>query len=884
MLFISRDKKKIDFHNTEDLREVVLSHTVRHQPGRLCTASPTVLLYEDRTRVPCEIRWLNCNVSPPKPVTGKNITFTKQDMIWDMCYVEHEGKQLLVTTRGFVGIFAYNLRTDEREWRVKGRRGGMKKEIGVESITTDGCGNLFVCGYKNASIWLFSTGGNYLATIMRHKSLDDVQPWCISWSKKMSYLLVAHTTSKDENFYVTSIKEISNGTEQTQEDAEEEAETTLHVEKFLEDLTQEGEAVTSSPAKTTESKELDISVTETVDDLERICENLLKELAEVQEGEVTTTDDSQTTVAEEDILDVPLVTKADVLSMVQKVSTTQIDDGITNYVGNLAAKLGVAAGEVLETSDNGEEKQAESEDSFEDAVAVAASNVVKVLENNFVTSSTETGRDTQTKVTPAITSQGTTTQSKVDTDYPSTSLQDHAETPDHGNTVTTETEVSETVTIEVADDSSVTETVTNITSEPVTASDNPTDDLTSILADDSATSVADSKDTTCLGDIRFETTAEKDFVEINAASFTTKENSSMETLQEAVDSETAQGVFEKAADDATSSRPDPMTSPSTTVKNGETETIVNDLEAAMQEGIVVLDAAIITLENDSTATTEDHPSTATTDDPWDHDSGSTVDNHTVVAADDCATLKNGSSVAKEKEELMQIATDASDVTATVTVETVEMELVSPSDLPTTKSADDDTLLSNVTLTPDDTEPMVTATTPVVTTDEVTEPATMEGNAFSAVLGDEDTEVSNSTATTLHDNASAPETVADENPSTMDGIEETVKEISPAPSEDDRSLAGDDSLAATSVHPGTMMEEDSQAMISKSTLEIMPENTSDDATVEPDDQSTEMKSTGITPDDSEMTISLTCKGNKICLIQSDVTGPVLPSSKLTNLPM
>ena len=222
-------------------------------------------------------------------------------MIWDMCCVEHKGKKLLVTTRGFIGMFAYNLATNEREWRVKGRRGGKKKDIGVESITTDGRGHLLVCGYKNACIWMFSTSGNYLATIMRHRNLDEVQPWCINWSHEMSSLLVVHTKAKDKNFHITSIKEISKAKKKEQKDKEEEADTSLDVENFLDDLTQKDATISASSTKEVDtSEELEISVTENVEDLEKIRENLLQELAQVQEEEVTTTDNSQNTGTTDD--------------------------------------------------------------------------------------------------------------------------------------------------------------------------------------------------------------------------------------------------------------------------------------------------------------------------------------------------------------------------------------------------------------------------------------------------------------------------------------------------------------------------------------------------------------------------------------------------------
>ena len=367
----------------------MLSHTVRHLPSRMCTLSPTILLYEDRRRTPCEIRWLDCSASPPKPVAGKSVTFTKQDAIWDMCCVkDNDDEDLLVTTRGYVGIFAYKLKTDERVWRVKGRRATKKgKEIGVESITTDGRGHLFVCGLDEC-VWIFSTSGNFLATLMRQKSMDTVQPWSISWCGETSSLIVAHTKANDRKYHISNIKEIL---ETQPEDAREKATETLpevvaetdtqregsrknttnatdKAEQFLSDLRQELYARSSSTAREHETptpEELEMSTTEeNTENLLTLREKLLEELAQVpdSEKEVTTTDDSQNTVAEdspaeEDAGEVP--GDAAVENRDSNVPATAIEEDLKNKAHNIPleeTEEGLAsaadAGKLTETQDN----------------------------------------------------------------------------------------------------------------------------------------------------------------------------------------------------------------------------------------------------------------------------------------------------------------------------------------------------------------------------------------------------------------------------------------------------------------------------------------------------------------------------------------------------
>ena len=57
----------------DKLQEIHHKYSVYpHRPGRLCSssASASVLLYEDRSKHICEVRWLQCDVSPPKASLG----------------------------------------------------------------------------------------------------------------------------------------------------------------------------------------------------------------------------------------------------------------------------------------------------------------------------------------------------------------------------------------------------------------------------------------------------------------------------------------------------------------------------------------------------------------------------------------------------------------------------------------------------------------------------------------------------------------------------------------------------------------------------------------------------------------------------------------------
>ena len=78
---LSRDERKIEFREVDKLHEIHHKYSVYpHRPGRLCSscasscaspsASSSILLYEDRSKHICEVRWLQCDVSPPKATLG----------------------------------------------------------------------------------------------------------------------------------------------------------------------------------------------------------------------------------------------------------------------------------------------------------------------------------------------------------------------------------------------------------------------------------------------------------------------------------------------------------------------------------------------------------------------------------------------------------------------------------------------------------------------------------------------------------------------------------------------------------------------------------------------------------------------------------------------
>ena len=205
--FFFRTKMKIDFHSVELLNRTMCSHSVApHQPGHINTSSPdTVLLYEDQSQTPRIVRWLNCFVAPPTPVTGTDVTNTHHALIWDMCCVKHAEKELLIMTRANNGLVAFSTqRGHQAGWTVKGKLTGMAMDMSVWGITSDGHGHLFVCDINNSCVQMFSTSGRYMGTVLREGDQGLAQPWLIRWCETTSSLVLVHI--KNREYQVSVIK------------------------------------------------------------------------------------------------------------------------------------------------------------------------------------------------------------------------------------------------------------------------------------------------------------------------------------------------------------------------------------------------------------------------------------------------------------------------------------------------------------------------------------------------------------------------------------------------------------------------------------------------------------------------------------------------------
>ena len=204
----------IEFRDTRDFTRTLQIYTVpsSHNPGVICTAAPSVLLYVDASKSPRDVHWLDLSESKPKPAAGKRILRVQQDIFRDMSFTKVGDKELLIVVGGDGGLFAYDTDTEKLEWKVEGALPAMKYKFSAFGVATDGRGHLFVADFANPNkdgngcIQMFSVAdGRYLGCLMKDKEQLG-NPLRIVWCKNTSSLLAAVLLKGKYYFNVINIQ------------------------------------------------------------------------------------------------------------------------------------------------------------------------------------------------------------------------------------------------------------------------------------------------------------------------------------------------------------------------------------------------------------------------------------------------------------------------------------------------------------------------------------------------------------------------------------------------------------------------------------------------------------------------------------------------------
>ena len=193
-IFILRDETCIEFRDTNDLSKIIYTQSVApHNPGALCAVNSFMLLYEDRSKTPCHIHWLDCNESKPKLLIGKSLT-TSLQYIADMIGVRNGTDELIIGNGEQNVIHCYSTTTKSLKWSVSGNLPGLQKALCAVGFATDRRGHLFVSdGFNgNSCIQMFSVSdGQYLGCLIKEGEQGLGYPNRICWHSASHSLVVA---------------------------------------------------------------------------------------------------------------------------------------------------------------------------------------------------------------------------------------------------------------------------------------------------------------------------------------------------------------------------------------------------------------------------------------------------------------------------------------------------------------------------------------------------------------------------------------------------------------------------------------------------------------------------------------------------------------------
>ena len=209
----------INFHDARQLSKIIQSYNVSPRvPTRLSVLPPSVLLYDDVSKVPHEVHWLDCSGSVIKPADDLHVTQTRQRFTHDMCCTKIGDKTLLVTTSGFGGTMqAYNAANNNVEWVVEGRLPGMRVPMKPHGITTDGQGHLFVCDSASKCVQMFGIDSEYMGSVLREETQPFDQLCAIWWSLAASSLILVHRNK--DSCSISTIKDVTGASQLAIEEA-----------------------------------------------------------------------------------------------------------------------------------------------------------------------------------------------------------------------------------------------------------------------------------------------------------------------------------------------------------------------------------------------------------------------------------------------------------------------------------------------------------------------------------------------------------------------------------------------------------------------------------------------------------------------------------------
>ena len=189
-----RNKHRLEFREANQGRVVASYSIVGDEPGALCAASATTLLYLDLSKTPHPVQWLDCRSKPPQYL--QNVTHLHHNGVVDICHLKPEKGENFLIASGSDGVTAANLESGKCEWNKRGLLPGMKLAIDPRGVAVDGEHNrIFVCDDNNACVQMFSADDEYLGSLLKEGEQGIGKPGWISWRMSTSSLIVAHSNN-----------------------------------------------------------------------------------------------------------------------------------------------------------------------------------------------------------------------------------------------------------------------------------------------------------------------------------------------------------------------------------------------------------------------------------------------------------------------------------------------------------------------------------------------------------------------------------------------------------------------------------------------------------------------------------------------------------------
>ena len=176
-----------------NLCPILYTHSVApHEPRKVYTVGSSFLLYEDRSKEPYSIHWLDCNETKPKFLKEKSFTTSLQTLWVCLQFKMVPRNWLSQLLQKMASIATAQLpKAWNGEWQEK--LPGMQKVLYPVHITTDGRGHLFVSDGVNGNrcIQMFSVSdGQYMGCLIKEGEQGLGHPNTICWHSASHSLAV----------------------------------------------------------------------------------------------------------------------------------------------------------------------------------------------------------------------------------------------------------------------------------------------------------------------------------------------------------------------------------------------------------------------------------------------------------------------------------------------------------------------------------------------------------------------------------------------------------------------------------------------------------------------------------------------------------------------